>query len=153
MTRAFGLLFLTAAILAGVVYSTIQADDPQNGKSMAAKTDKKRSDLVTALHFGAKGDGTADDSAAIQEFINANAGSIRFPAGSYRITRPLVVELDKVGFTSFVADGSARLIMAGPGPAIRFVGTHLAGTADPESVKPEVWERQRMPTVEGLAIS
>ena len=76
------------------------------------------------LDYGAIGDGQADDTAAIQALIDAKAGSIRFPAGTYRITKPLVVDLDKVGFTSFVADGTARLVMAGPGPAIRFVGTH-----------------------------
>ena len=51
--------------------------------------------------------------------IDAKAGTIRFPAGTYRITKPIVVDLDKVGFTSLVADGTARLVMAGPGPAIQ----------------------------------
>jgi hypothetical protein len=64
----------------------------------------------------------------------------------------LVVDLDKVGFTSFVADGSAQLVMAGAGPAIRFVGTH-AGSADPATFKANVWDKQRMPVVVGLAIS
>jgi hypothetical protein len=93
----------------------------------------------------------ADDTAAIQELINSKTGTIRFPAGTYRITRPLVIELDKIGFTSLVADGTTRLVMAGPGPAIRFVGTH-AGTAAPDTIKSEVWDRQRMPAIEGLAI-
>jgi hypothetical protein len=30
----------------------------------------------------------------------------------------------------------ARLVMAGPGPAIRFLGTHLTGSADPQTVHP-----------------
>ena len=112
---------------------------------------KSRASFITVLDYGATGDGATDDTAAIQALIDLKAGSIRFPAGTYRITKPLVVDLDKVGFTSLVADGTARLVMAGPGPAIRFVGTH-GGTAAPDTVKPEVWERQRMPSVEGLAI-
>ena len=40
--------------------------------------------------------------------------------------------------------------MAGEGPAFKFIGTHT-GTAEPKSVKPEVW-KERMPTVEGIEI-
>jgi hypothetical protein len=122
------------------------------GEGLGQKVGKKRASFVTVLDFGAKGDGVADDGPAIQALIDAKAGTIRFPAGTYRIAMPLVVELDKVGFVSLVADGTATLVMAGPGPAIRFIGTH-GGTAAPESVKPEVWDRQRMPAVEGLAIA
>src|SRR6266568_1321934 len=121
MRQAFGLILLGTATLAAAIYAAALADEPQPGESVAARIGKKRGSFLTVLDFGAKGDGVADDTAAIQEVINAKAGSIRFPAGTYRITKPLVVELDKVGFTSFVADGSARLIMAGAGPAIRFI--------------------------------
>jgi hypothetical protein len=41
--------------------------------------------------------------------------------------------------------------MDGPGPALRFVGTH-EGTAAPATFKPNVWDRQRTPRVEGLEI-
>ena len=41
--------------------------------------------------------------------------------------------------------------MSGPGPALKFIGTH-GGTAGPQTVKPNVWERQRMPMVDGLEI-
>src|SRR5438874_1179532 len=151
MARIFVFLSLVSLVLAAAFFAAAPADESQPGESVAARIAKKRGSFLTVLDFGAKGDGVADDTAAIQELIDAKAGSIRFPAGTYRITKPLAVDLDKVGFTSFVADGSARLVMAGPGPAIRFVGTH-GGTADPNSVKPEVWDRQRMPAVEGLAI-
>jgi hypothetical protein len=147
-----------AAIAFAAALVAAQSDEPQRSsrqagpnESVAERIGKKRGSFLTVLDFGAKGDGVSDDSAAIQEVIDAKAGSIRFPVGTYRMTKPLVVDLDKVGFTSFVADGSARLVMAGAGPAIRFIGNH-AGTADPASVKPEVWDRQRMPVVEGLAI-
>src|SRR5262245_39475444 len=140
-------IYVTA--LVGLAFGAILAVAP--GQQEPAKIAKPRGSFLTVLDFGAVGDGQTDDTAAIQAAIDAKAGSIRFPPGSFRITRPLVGELEKVGFTSFVADGSAELAMAGPGPAIRFVGTH-AGTAAPDTVKPEVWQRQRMPTIEGLAI-
>src|SRR5947209_16463152 len=65
--------------------------------------------------FGVVGDGQADDTAAIQKAIDSRQGSIHFPKGVYRITRPVVIDLDKTGFTSVTADGTARLVMAGAG--------------------------------------
>jgi hypothetical protein len=149
MKKAFAAA--SALILACGALLALSPAGSQPGDSVASSVGKKRGSFITVLDFGAKGDGATDDAAAIQALIDAKAGSIRFPAGTYRITRPLVVELDRVGFTSLVGDGTARLIMAGPGPAIRFTGTH-GGTASPESVKDEVWQRQRMPVVAGLAI-
>ena len=137
MARVFALLALTVIAALAVFFAAAPADEAQPGESVAARIGKKRGSFLTVLDFGAKGDGATDDTAAIQELIDAKAGSIRFPAGTLRITKPLVVELDKVGFTSFVADGTARLVMAGAGPAIRFVGTHATGSADPNTVKPE----------------
>jgi len=100
---------------------------------------------------GPIGDGKADDTEALQRLINSGKGSIHLPEGTYRITKPLVVDLNKLGYTAFTADGTAQIVMAGPGPAIRFTGTH-DGTAAPNSVKPNVWDKQRMPTVSGLEI-
>jgi len=102
--------------------------------------------------FGALGDNSADDTAAIQKAVDSRQGSIHFPKGVYRISKPIVVDLDKVGFMSFTADGTARLVMAGPGPALRFVGTHVKGTAGPKTVQASVWSNERMPVVEGLEI-
>ncbi len=103
---------------------------------------------VTA--FGAVGDGTADDTAAVQRAADAG-GTVRFPRGTFRFTRPVVIDLDRVGFTALVGDGTARVVMAGAGPAFRFVGTH-AGTAAPQTVKDNVWRKQRTPTVDGLEV-
>lgn len=100
--------------------------------------------------FGAKGDGQADDTAAIQEAVN-RGGAIRFPRGVYRLTSTVVIDLDQTGFTSLIGDGVARFVMAGPGPAFKFVGTHQ-GSASPRTFKPNVWERQRTPMVDGLEI-
>jgi len=100
--------------------------------------------------LGAVGDGRADDTAAIQKAADAG-GAIHFPSGTYRLTQTIVITLDAAGFTSLIGDGTARIVMAGAGPAFRLVGTH-GGTADPKSLKPEVTARQRMPMVDGLEI-
>jgi hypothetical protein len=132
-SRLMLVLLVAMAIVAG-----ISASAPRPAKSLA--------------EFGVRGDGATDDTAAIQAAVDAKLGSIRFPPGIYRITQPIVVNLDQVGYTSFTSDGTATLRMEGSGPAIRFVGTH-AGTADPKSIKPGVWERERTPRVEGLEIA
>lgn len=102
--------------------------------------------------FGAMGDGRADDTEAIQHAIDMGDGLIEFPRGEYRITRTLLVDLDRVGRTAFTGFGGiAKLIMSGPGPAIFLKGTHPK-SADPLSFRPEVWQHERMPTIDGLEI-
>jgi hypothetical protein len=108
--------------------------------------------MAHAKDFGAVGDGKADDTAELQHAINDGERLVVIPHGTYRITKSLVVDLDKVGFTGISGDGgTAKIIMDGPGPALRMVGTHQ-GTADPPSFKSNVWQSQRMPTVSGLEI-
>ncbi len=99
---------------------------------------------------GAVGDGTADDTAAIEKAV-AQGGTIDFGDGTFRITRTIKVNLDQVGWTSLRGLGTSRIVMAGPGPAFHFVGTHT-GSADPKSFQPNVWDHQRMPVVSGLEI-
>jgi polygalacturonase len=103
---------------------------------------------------GATGDGTADDSTAIQAWIDAGGvgqGDLQLPAGTYRITQPLHVTLADKGPVSIHGNGVCRIIMDGPGPALRITGTH-GGTADPDTVQPGVWEHERMPLVDGIEI-
>jgi hypothetical protein len=101
--------------------------------------------------YGARGDGKTDDSAAIQRAVDSRQGQIVFPKGVYRLTKTVTIDLDKLGPTSISSDGTATIIMAGPGPAFRFIGTH-AGTASPHTVKENVWLNQRSPLVDGLEI-
>ena len=101
--------------------------------------------------FGAVGDGKVDDSAAIQKAVDSGAGDIVFPKGSYRLAKTVTIDLGRSGYTALAADGTARVIMAGSGPAFHFVGTH-GGTADPGTIKPEVWEKERAPVVSHLEI-
>lgn len=127
-TRALRLAAL-AVLLAGATATAAAAD-------------------VTA--FGARGDGEADDTAALQRAVGAG-GSVRFARGTYRITQTVVVDLEQTGFVALHGDGVARVVMAGAGPAFRFVGTH-EGSAEPGQFKPNVWARQRAPMVDGLEI-
>ena len=126
-------------------------DPPTEHKGTHIQPDPERTTLATVRAFGAIGDGKTDDTAAIQKAVDAGVGDVILPRGVYRITKPIVIDLDKVGWTSVLGSGAARILMAGPGPALKFVGTHQ-GTAGPSSVKPNVYDRQRMPTVDGLEI-
>ncbi|MCA8997245.1 MAG: right-handed parallel beta-helix repeat-containing protein [Planctomycetaceae bacterium] len=102
--------------------------------------------------FGAMGDGQADDWEAIQHAIDNGDGLVELPRGEYRISQPLLVDLDRVSRTAIVgAGGTAKLIMAGPGPAIFLKATH-AKTADPLGFRPEEWQHERMPTIDGIEI-
>jgi hypothetical protein len=107
----------------------------------------------TVRAFGAKGDGASDDTAAIERAVREmTEGRIEFPRGDYRITRTIEIRLGERGpITLSGRGGTARVTMAGEGPAFRFVGTHK-GTADPESFGRGVYERERMPAVEGIEI-
>ncbi len=102
-------------------------------------------------NFGAAGDGKADDAEAFQRAVDSGRGDILVPRGVYRFTKTVVADLDRIGPVSISGSGTAKIIMAGPGPALRLVGTH-EGTADPNTVKDNVWQNQRMPVVSGLEI-
>lgn len=102
--------------------------------------------------FGAAGDGKTDDTEALQHALNDGDGVIELPRGTYRITRTLTVDLAKKGPVAIHGSGgTAKLVMAGAGPAILLRGTHST-SADPNSFRPEEWRSERMPTVGQLEI-
>jgi hypothetical protein len=110
------------------------------------------SSFANVRDYGAIGDGQADDTAAFLKAIAAKRGVVVVPRGKFRISQPLVVELDKTGYIAFEGHGVGQIIMAAAGPAIRFIGTHVTGLAAPQTVQNNVWENQRMPSVEGIEI-
>lgn len=108
--------------------------------------------MANVRDWGAAGDGKMDDTEALQHAINDADGVIEFPRGEYLISKPLIVDLVKVGRTAISGSGgTAKLVMTGPGPAISLVGNHT-GSADPNSFRPEEWRNERMPTIDGIEI-
>lgn len=105
----------------------------------------------TVRDFGAVGDGVADDTAAVQKAVDTKIGSVVFPRGTYRLTKPIRITLSETGWTALRGDGTAQVLMSAAGPAFHFIGTH-AGTAAPSTVKPAVWEKERTPMVDRLEI-
>ncbi|PYI57207.1 glycosyl hydrolase family 28-related protein [Paenibacillus flagellatus] len=47
--------------------------------------------IVNVLDYGAKGDGSSDDTIAIQTALNSGAGSVLIPVGDYKITSTIVI--------------------------------------------------------------
>jgi hypothetical protein len=108
--------------------------------------------VTNVLDFGAAGDGVMDDTEAIQHALDDGEGLIEFPRGTYRISKTLIVDLQKRSRTAISGlGGVAKIVMHGPGPAIFLSATH-AKTADPDGFRPEEWQHERMPTVDGIEI-
>lgn len=108
--------------------------------------------MANVQEFGAKGDGRTDDTAAISHAVQRGDGRLVFPRGDYRISRPIHIPLDLHGRIAIEGSGgTARLLMAGAGPALHFVGTHPK-SAQPASFADGVWRQERMPTVHNLEI-
>ena len=112
------------------------------------------SQAVSVKDFGAKGDGKTDDTKSINAAISsAKDGLVEFPRGMYRISKTIEIQLFKDGAIGLTGRGaSASIIMAGEGPAFRFIGSHDKGSALPASVQPITWEKERMPLIDGLEI-
>ncbi len=55
------------------------------------------SNIANVKNYGALGDGTTDDTSAINAAISSGAGVVYFPDGTYVISAPLVL----VTFSSF----------------------------------------------------
>lgn len=109
--------------------------------------------MSNVRNFGAVGDGVSDDTAAILHALADSDGMLEFPRGNYLISETIEIRLDETGRLGIDgADGTATVIMSGEGPAFRIIGTH-SGTGDPNSSKPNIWERQRMPTLRNIEIT
>jgi parallel beta-helix repeat protein len=93
-----------------------------------------------------------DSTAALQKRIDDNGGNLRLGDDDkiLRITKPLVFDLKKHGAIAVKADGGATIVMDGPGPALKLIGSH-EGSASPTAFKAATWN-ERMPIVSGIEI-
>ncbi|MBC8352274.1 MAG: right-handed parallel beta-helix repeat-containing protein [Planctomycetes bacterium] len=92
-----------------------------------------------------------DSAATLQQKIDENDGNLLLGRDEIlRITKPLVFDLSNHEAVAVKAAGGVTIVMDGPGPALRFVGSH-EGTASPKSFKPTTWN-ERMPIVSGIEI-
>lgn len=92
-----------------------------------------------------------DDTTAVQHALADGDGQLILPRGDYRITRPLQVRLPQGRMAISGAGGVGRLLMDGPGPCLDLTASHT-GTAAPASFRPEQWQHERMPTIDGVEI-
>ena len=91
-----------------------------------------------------------DRTEELQRRIDQGGGRLSLSEPYYRITKSLVLDLQKNGASGIFGEGNVTLVMDGAGPAIVLRGSH-EGTASPKSFKPSTWN-QRMPVLEGLEI-
>ncbi len=96
-------------------------------------------------------DGQADATEALQQAVDSCGGLLELPTGSFRISRPINIQLKSTGYLSIRGGSASKIIMAGMGPALRIVGTHFK-SADPRGFSDQVWQSERMPTITGIAI-
>jgi len=81
----------------------------QTGTGAVATTVQARlRQSLSVKDFGATGDGSTDDTTAIQNALNAGTGrSVYFPAGTYRVSTTLVVKTE----TTLLGDGINKSII------------------------------------------
>lgn len=92
-----------------------------------------------------------DSTAQLQRQIDRRDGNLALgDVEVLRITQPLVFDLARQRAVTVSATGGVTIVMDGPGPALRFIGTH-EGTASPRTFKPATWN-ERMPLVSGIEI-
>jgi len=109
--------------------------------------------MLNVRDFGAKGDGTHDDSKAVQHAVDQDGGGIYFPKGTYILEKSIRIMLAKSGTCSISGNaGNAKIIMKGQGPAFHFIGSHQK-SALPADFNQHVWLKERMPMIEGIEIT
>lgn len=92
-----------------------------------------------------------DSTTVLQKAIDTRDGNLLLGKDEVlRITKPLVFDLAKHKAVAVRAAGGVTIVMDGPGPALRLVGSHK-GTASPKSFQPATWN-ERMPIVSGIEI-
>jgi hypothetical protein len=135
-------VFVVTCVLIVVNFGSHPGLDPS--QELAAQT------VASAVAGAPVGDGVADDTAALLRLVESSKGNVVLPRGRFRITKTIEIKLAEHGPLSISGSGTASIVMAGPGPAFRIIGTH-GGTASPKTVGPEIWN-ERTPCLDGVEI-
>jgi hypothetical protein len=100
---------------------------------VATNVEAKLAQTVSVQDFGAVGDGSADDTAAIQatidSLVSTNGGTAYFPAGTYKTTAPITWTGNNVSLTG-VGQGATTIQCTFASGDIFTVGN---GTANPNN--------------------
>src|ERR1700735_5414532 len=113
----------------------------------SARLDDPKAIYLTQYNFPVKGDGVADDSAALQQAINTvqektNQGILFVPAGRYRLTRTIYIwpGIRLIGFGSvrptFVLAANTPGFHQGPAYMLFFAGAGPNPNAAPADANP-----------------
>jgi hypothetical protein len=135
--------FTTAQTLStGVTDSSLVTYDPPFTGSVATTVEDKLAQYVSVKDFGAAGDGVTDDTAAIQDALDAMSGTgtyVSVPAGTYKVSSALLVPT----LTGLIGDGSATLYVvnsgfnnANPSAAGRYVNNGVVINLSGQTVSP-----------------
>ena len=123
------------------VQSATQINFQNAGTGAVQRTSSaKESDIVSVKDFGAKGDGTTDDTTAIQNAINSLSvsGSVLFPAGTYKVTSAITlktgVSLSGYGATIYPATANMTLFNLSYGSATSANLTIAGFVIDPQGL-------------------
>lgn len=105
---------VSAADIAASGGSSLVGYQPAGTGAVATTVQSKLRESVSVKDFGAVGDGVADDTAAIQAAINANA-AVYIPAGTYKINSTIVASYAKKQGPAIYGDGpnTSKLVPTG----------------------------------------
>ncbi len=80
-------------VAAAAISAHVAATDPHGDRAYAANLTPVDWINVTKTPYGAKGDGTTDDTTALQNALTVagTGGTVYLPAGTYRTTAPLTI--------------------------------------------------------------
>ena len=100
---------------------------PAGTGAVASTVQTKLRESVSVKDFGAVGNGSTDDTAAIQAAITANGGKvIFFPVGTYKITSTILISAASTRLVG--ASARAAILNAGSGDAFKFYSILTAQT-------------------------
>lgn len=113
VSQGGGIVSLTLTKIAQFIVQTYQGFTQSLTGAVSRTVFGKLSDVVSVKDFGATGNGTTDDTAAIQAALNSGALNVFFPAGTYYFTH--LVMPTTIGLTLYGVGQTSQLKQYGTG--------------------------------------